>query len=233
MPVEIGARAPNPPTKGAHVAARVALWDFPTRLVHWSVAALVPFSWWSATHDHLPWHRLSGYLILGLLIFRLVWGFAGPASARFGAFLKGPAAVAAYLRGRAGPVLGHNPLGGWSVAAMLAALALQVGLGLFSVDEDGFEPGPLSRFLSFDASRAVAKLHHLTFWLLLALIALHLGAIAFHAARGRNLIGPMITGRAALVPGADAPRPVPAWRTLAAALAAAALAWFVARGLRL
>jgi cytochrome b len=212
---------------------RIRVWDAPTRLVHWSIAALIPFSWWSAHAGHLPWHRLSGYTILALLAFRLIWGVAGSRTARFAGFMKGPAAVLAYVRGRAASLVGHNPLGGWSVAAMFLALAVQLGLGLFSIDEDGFEAGPLYKFLSFDTSRAVAKVHHLTFYVLLALIVLHLAAIAFHALRGRNLTGPMITGRADL-PAQTAPPPMaPAWRIVPAALAAAALAWFVAHGLRL
>ncbi|HEY5204143.1 MAG TPA: cytochrome b/b6 domain-containing protein, partial [Roseiarcus sp.] len=111
------------------------VWDAPTRIVHWLLAALIPFSWWSAHNDHLPWHRLSGYSILGLLAFRVIWGFVGSSTARFRQFLSGPGQVRAYLGGRLGPIVGHNPLGGWSVLAMLTAIAVQVGLGLFSIDE--------------------------------------------------------------------------------------------------
>lgn len=216
---------------GQPAGRKVRVWDLPTRLVHWSIAALVPFSWWSAHADHLPWHRLSGYTILGLVIFRLIWGLAGASTSRFASFLRGPAGVIAYVRGSRERLVGHSPLGGWSVAAMLGTLSLQLTLGLFSVDEDGFEGGPLSKFLSFDAARAVARVHHLTFYLLLGLIVLHLAAIAFHGLRGRNLTGPMITGDA-LARGEGAPRLAPAWRIVPAALAAAALAWFVAHGLR-
>jgi cytochrome b len=212
---------------------RVKVWDAPTRLVHWLIALLIPFSWWSARNDHLPWHRLSGYAILGLLVFRVIWGFVGPSTSRFGAFLVGPARVRAYLAGRLGAAVGHNPLGGWSVIAMLAALATQVGLGLFSIDEDSLEPGPLARLASFDTARAIAHLHHLMFWVVIALVALHLSVIAFYAARGRNLTHAMIVGRAPLPPGAQAPRLVPAWRAILVAAVAAAVAWFVAHGLKL
>jgi cytochrome b len=213
--------------------ARARVWDLPTRLVHWLLAALIPFSWWAAHSDHLPWHRLSGYTILGLLTFRLIWGFAGSPTARFAGFLKGPRAVIAYLRGSAVAAVGHNPLGGWSVAAMLTVLAGQVGLGLFSVDEDALEPGPLSHFVSFDTGRAIAHLHHRLFWVLAGLIVLHLGAIAFYALRKQNLVGPMITGEAEAPPGADVPPLAAPWRILPAALAAAAVAWFVAHGLKI
>jgi len=212
---------------------RVTVWDAPTRLVHWLIAILIPFSWWSAHNDHLPWHRLSGYGILGLLVFRVIWGFVGASTSRFSDFVAGPARVRAYLADRPGAGVGHNPLGGWSVVAMLAALAAQVGLGLFSIDEDSLEPGPLARLVSFDDARAIAHVHHLMFWAVIALVALHLGAIAFYAMRGRHLTRAMIVGRAALPPGARAPRLVPAWRAILVAAAAAAVAWFAAHGLKL
>lgn len=208
------------------------IWDLPVRAVHWLLALLIPFSWWAAKSDHLSWHRLSGYTILGLLAFRLIWGVAGSHTARFAAFLKGPRTILAYVRGEAPAQAGHNPLGGWSVAAMLTVLAAQVGLGLFSVDEDALEPGPLSHLVSFDTGRAIAHLHHRLFWVLVGLIALHLAAIALYAVRGRNLVGPMITGRAMVPPGAEAPPLAPAWRIVPSALIAAAAAIFVARGLK-
>jgi cytochrome b len=213
--------------------SRTRIWDIPTRGVHWLLAVLIPFSWWSAHSDHLPWHRLSGYTILGLLVFRVIWGFAGSGTARFAGFVRGPRRVWAYVRGRASSMVGHNPLGGWSILAMLAVLAAQVSLGLFSVDQDGFETGPLAKFVSFDTGRTVAHIHELNFYLLLALILLHLGAITFYAVRGRNLVMPMITGEGSLPQGAAAPTRAP-WRSaLAAAAVAGAVAWFVAHGLRL
>lgn len=209
------------------------MWDVPTRAVHWLLALLIPFSWWAAKSDHLPWHRLSGYTILGLLTFRLIWGVVGSPTARFASFLRSPGAVAAYARGRLAPTVGHNPLGGWSIVAMLAVLAGQVGLGLFSVDEDSLEGGPLSNFVSFDTGRAIAHLHHRLFWVLVALIALHLAAIAVYAVRRTNLVRPMITGVATLAPGVMAPPLAKAWRILPAAAVAFGTAWFVAHGLKL
>jgi cytochrome b len=140
--------------------------------------------------------------------------------------------VRAYLGGKFAPYIGHNPLGGWSVVAMFAALALQVSLGLFSIDIDCLQPGPLARFLSFDDARAVAHIHHLAFWVIVGLIALHLAAIAVYAARGRNLVAPMLSGRGEIPEGTTAPRTAPLWRTIVIALAAFALAWFVGHGLR-
>jgi cytochrome b len=141
--------------------------------------------------------------------------------------------VIAYLRGKAAPVIGHNPLGGWSVVAMLVVLAAQVGLGLFSLDEDSVEAGPLSKFLSFDTSRAMAHLHSKLFLVLAGLIGLHLAAVAIYALRRTNLVAPMITGVAPLAEGAEPPRFAARWRVAPAAALAAGVAWFVAHGLRL
>jgi len=212
---------------------RIRVWDVPTRLVHWAMAMLIPYSWWTATHDQLERHRLSGYILLGLIVFRLIWGFAGSESSRFGSFVRGPRPVLRYLRGESGAARpGHNPLGGWSVMAMLLAIAAQIVLGLFSVDEDGLESGPLSSFISFDTSRALALIHHKLFWVIVALVALHIGAILVYRARGKKLTAAMVTGSARAEPGTEAPVIAPFWRAAIAALAAAALAWFVAQGLK-
>lgn len=216
----------------ANTAIRV--WDLPVRLVHWLMALLIPFSWWSAENDEMALHRLSGYVLLGLLLFRLIWGVVGSEPARFTRFVKGPAAVRRYLRGdREGVALGHNPLGGWSVVAMFVVLALQIGFGLFSVDEDGLESGPLSYLVSFATGRAMHELHHNNFWLLVGLIVLHVAAILWYLlVRRDNLIGAMITGRTRAPAAGASPAMAPRWRAPVVLLAAGAVAWFIARGLR-
>lgn len=213
--------------------AQVPVWDLPTRAFHWLLAGLLGFSYVAARTDHLDWHRISGCVILGLIVFRLIWGFAGSPTARFAGFLKGPRAVLAYVRGQAPAGLGHNPLGGWAIGAMLTVVAAQVGLGLFSIDEDALEGGPLSGLISFDDARTAAHLHHRLFWVLAALAALHVAAILVHALRGKNLVRPMITGSGPAGPGVEAPPLAPLWRAIPAALAAGAVAWVVAHGLKL
>ncbi|RYF94683.1 MAG: Ni/Fe-hydrogenase 1 b-type cytochrome subunit [Caulobacteraceae bacterium] len=184
----------------------------PTRLFHWLLAALVAFSWWS--HEaHLDWHKLSGFAIAGLLVFRLWWGVAGSSTARFAGFLKGPAGVVAYLKGGAAGAPGHNPLGGWSVAAMLLVMVGQVALGLFAINDD-FEGGPLTRYVDYDTGLAIGEWHGILFNVLLGLIVLHLLAVGFYAARRQNLIGPMITGRGTVGEGATPPVMAPLWRLL-------------------
>ena len=211
---------------------RVLVWDAPTRIAHWSLVLLIAFAWWSAEVAHrLDWHRWSGYWVIGVLVFRLAWGVFGAETARFAQFVRGPGAIADYLRGKSPPRLSHNPIGALSVVAMLALILAQACLGLFAVDIDGVESGPLSDRVSFDLGRTLAEWHDRAFNLLLALIALHLAAIAWYAFRRQNLIAPMLTGRRPW-PG-DGTRPAPWWRFAAAVVAAAAVAWFISKGLRL
>lgn len=221
----------------AGCGVRARLWDGPTRIVHWALVAIIGFAWWSAEADHLQWHRWSGYAVVGLVAFRLAWGFVGSGSARFANFVKGPSATLAYLRtlpGRAhGDLAGHNPLGAWSVVAILAVLIAQVATGLFAVDIDAFEAGPLSDRIDFDTGRLLAKWHHWSFTTLQILIVLHLAAVAFYLIYKRsNLIGPMLTGyrRFKIDPGLIF---APLWRALVATLTAAAFAWWVSRGFRI
>ncbi|QHS10127.1 cytochrome b/b6 domain-containing protein [Sinimarinibacterium sp. NLF-5-8] len=178
------------------------VWDLPVRLTHWLLVFGVGFSWWSAQNGHLLWHRYSGYTVLSLLLFRLYWGVCGSSSARFAEFVRPPRAVLAYLRSGARSV-GHNPLGALSVLALLAALASQTVSGLFAVDTDGIESGPLSAWVSFATGRAAAQWHGLSFDALLVLIALHVLAIAaYRLFKRQDLLTPMISGRAHLPAGA-------------------------------
>ena len=209
---------------------RVKVWDAPTRVFHWALVVLIPLSWWTAEQERFDLHVPLGLVTLGLLLFRLMWGFVGGSTARFAGFVKGPRAAIDYLSGRAPPVLGHNPLGGWSVIAMLAALAAQVGLGLFAGDEDGLESGPLAHLVSYDLAEEIADLHEDMFDVLLVLIGLHVAAILFYAiVRRRNLVKPMITGSDDAPEDAPPMRQAPAWRfVLAAGAAAAATLWIAA-----
>jgi cytochrome b len=216
---------------------RARLWDAPTRIVHWALVVLVAFAWWSAEAGKMDWHRLCGDAVVGLVAFRLIWGFAGSTSARFASFVKGPAATLVYLRslpGRAhAHIAGHNPLGAWSVLALLAALVAQVVTGLFAVDIDAIEAGPLSDRVSFDTGRLFAKWHHWSFSALQALIVLHLAAVVFYLAYKRaNLVRAMITGQQDF---AQDPKLAfaSARRALAVAAIATAFAWWTANGFRL
>lgn len=180
---------------------RLRIWDAPTRIFHWAVVLLIAAAWWTERERMLDWHRLIGYTLLALILFRLLWGLFGSTTARFASFVRAPRVVYGYFRddllqrnGAAHP--GHNPLGGWSVVAMLSLLLMEVGLGMFAVDVDGIESGPLSYLVSFQTGRLVSRLHDLGFNFLLGLIALHVVAVLFYLAHKRdNLILPMLIGR--------------------------------------
>ncbi|GLV26822.1 cytochrome b/b6 domain-containing protein [Sphingobium sp. Cam5-1] len=179
---------------------RLRIWDLPIRLFHWTLVPLLGFAWWAAEERMLDWHRLAGYSIFALLLFRLIWGFAGSSTARFSNFVGGPSTLLRYIRGHmfnraATPAAGHNPVGGWSVIAMITILAVQVGLGFFSVDIDGMESGPFSYLVDFETGRVAAEWHAFIFNAILALTALHVVAVLFYLIHRRdNLVGPMIIG---------------------------------------
>ncbi len=198
------------------------VWDLPVRLFHWSIVALIALSWWTARNSLDRVHFWSGYTLLFLLAFRILWGFAGSSTARFAGFVRGPRAVAAYLRGGRQDRPGHSPIGALSVLAMLAALLVQISSGLVQIDDDDFVEGPLSGLVPYDTALIAHDVHEASFKILLGLIALHLLAIAYYEVRGRSLVRPMVTGRAELPDGVPPMAPASKGR-LAACLAAAFL----------
>jgi len=197
-------------------ASKQHVWDVATRLFNWSIVILVALAWWTGETEQEELHFYIGYAILTALIFRLLWGFVCSSTARFINFVKGPAAVLRYVRQRfSWPVAGHAPLGALSVLALMALLLFQTATGLLAGDQDGLNEGPLARFVSVEASDALRELHEEAFNVLLALVALHVAAILFYrVALGKNLLGPMITGRGKLDPGAEPMRPGKWWIAL-------------------
>ena len=192
---------------------RIAIWDLPTRLFHWLLVGLIALSWWSAEYHYDDTHIWSGIAVLSLLVFRVLWGFFGSSTARFASFVGGPKAVFGYLQGTWRGI-GHNPLGALSVIALLGMVGAQVGLGLFASDEDGIMQGPLARLIGFDAQETVTELHEDLFNVLLVLIGLHVAAILFYRLRGKNLMTPMVTGRAEVEPGMEPMKPGKWWAAL-------------------
>ena len=195
----------------------IRVWDLPLRLFHWALAILVLCS---ATTGLLgeklgasvvEWHARSGYAILSLLLFRIVWGFCGGSQARFVNFLRWPRTVLDYvrraLRGEKQLVIGHNPAGGWSVLAMLLFLSLQAGTGLFLADEDLAFEAPLAKHVSSHMVDALKEFHEANFFLLAALVVMHLAAIAYYFfVKREDLVRPMLSGEREL---AAAPQEMP------------------------
>ena len=177
----------------------VRIWDLPTRLFHWllavSVIGLIVTA--KVGGDAMNWHFRLGYVVFALLLFRLMWGFVGGRWSRFASFFPTPARLGRYLRGQARPEdhAGHNPLGAFSVLAMLLVLAAQVGTGLFSDDDIAFA-GPRTGLVAGSTVRAASSYHKDVGQLLvIGLVALHLLAIAFYFfAKRKNLVRPMVTG---------------------------------------
>ena len=174
---------------------RIKLWDLPTRLFHWLLVILINAAVVTAKigGNAMDWHGRIGLSILGLIAFRLVWGFIGSHHSRFVNFIPTPASVRGYLRGH-WQGIGHNPLGALSVVALLGLICVQVLTGLFSNDDISFN-GPLFNLVSKELSDQLTGVHKLSINALVALSVLHLGAIAFYTfLKKDNLVKPMITG---------------------------------------
>nr|BAI22800.1 hydrogenase cytochrome b-type subunit homolog [Thermochromatium tepidum] len=176
-------------------AHRIKLWDLPTRLFHWLLVLLVALAFATGLTggSWIGWHGWIGLAILGLIVFRIVWGFIGSTYVRFSQFIPGPHTILSYLRGR-WHGMGHNPLGGISVLVLLTLLLVQGLTGLFANDDIAFS-GPLRSLVSSETSRRLSGLHRQSIWIIGGFVALHIAAILFHTwVRGDNLIWPMITG---------------------------------------
>ena len=220
------------PPRRTDKATKQRVWDLPTRLFHWTLVVLVGLSWWSAENDQQDLHLYLGYGVLSLLLFRIGWGLAGSSTARVSSFVRGPGAVASYVRNRFHwPLAGHAPLGALSVLALLAMLFVIVGTGLFAADEDGLFSGPLAYLVSVGVSDTTTGLHEELFDILLVLIGLHVAAILlYRLALGRNLLGPMITGKAELEPGVEPMRAGKWWVALICLVAAIAITRWIIGG---
>ncbi len=188
------------------------LWDLPTRLFHWSLVLILPLSWWSAETARFELHQWLGYAVIVLVVFRIAWGFLGSPHSRFGDFLVGPRRVLAYLRSAAAPGTGHNPLGGWSVLGMLLLLLVQGVSGLFNSD-DVFYKAPWYYGADARWRDTLGLVHELAFDALLALLALHIAAVAYHQWwKGEQLLQPMLRGFSEQRQGRD--RAAPLWLAL-------------------
>ncbi|MDP5029126.1 cytochrome b/b6 domain-containing protein [Paraglaciecola sp.] len=176
------------------------VWDWPIRFVHWSFVILLALLWWTAENGEMDIHRYAGYAITSLLVFRLYWGFAGSNTARFTQFVQGPTQTWRYAKTlgqpHTAPQYGHNPLGAYSVVLLLSLMGIQVISGLFAIDVDGWEAGPLNDYVSFETGRLSAAWHEYTFNVILGWIILHLFAVTYYLFwRKQNLISAMLSGK--------------------------------------
>ena len=166
--------------------ASVRVWDPLVRLFHWSLVAAFATAFVSEEGERL--HEVAGYVVLGLIAFRLVWGLIGPAHARFKDFVPSPARLWAYLRslvrGRPERYLGHNPAGAVMILCLLGTVFIAAGSGwLMTTDR-------------FWGTKWVEELHEVSAWLALALVGVHVAGVLVSSLLHReNLVRAMITGR--------------------------------------
>lgn len=181
---------------------RVKIWDPVTRLWHWAIATSVIAGWCVGefrSFSIIQWHFYLGYTTGGLLLFRYLWGFIGPAPIRYRTLFATLPGLLGYIRHsgsrKASGTPGHNPLGVLSIFAIVLALTLQVTTGLFSEDDGLFSAGPLSSEVSSSTVRLMTKFHDINAKVILGLVTLHVSAIVFYLIWKReNLITPMLTG---------------------------------------
>lgn len=213
------------------------VWDLPLRLFHWLLVLSITGSYvtaelgfeWTQVHFYL------GYFTLGLVAFRIIWGFIGPKHARFSSFVRGPSQLVAYLRTLtkrdSRPVVGHNPGGAWMIVIMLIMVGGQAVSGLFVTDDIAWS-GPYNPAVSPEVAGKMAWFHHLNFDVLIWVVGLHVLAITFYwIYKRQNLLGPMLTGRKAadLTPANEAIGSSQLLKALiVAALCAGAVYWLVA-----
>jgi len=217
---------------GPAAAPDIRVWDPLLRLTHWSFALLVPAMWWTAENSKWALHKQLGLVLLGLLVFRLLWGFLGPETARFASFVKGPGAVIAYLRGAdQGARIGHSPLAGWSTLALIGAMLAQVGMGLFAGDPYDGMTGPLNPLVGVMTADRLTDWHETFFWVVAGLVVLHLSAIVFYASvKGEDLVSPMLSGDRPPLAGVTGIGAMPWLSGLIAAALAAGFALWIAGG---
>lgn len=167
--------------------SRVLVWDLPVRVFHWLMVASFALAWLTAESER--WrlvHVTLGYTMAGLVAFRIVWGLVGSRPARFASFVRGPAAVKAYLQslhtGQPQHHTGHNPAGALAIVGLLGLTALTTALGWAAYNELGGE--------------WLAEGHELAANLMLLLVAVHLlGVVSGSLAHRENLVRAMLTGR--------------------------------------
>lgn len=217
------------------MAEKRLVWDLPTRLFHWLLALDILGLYLTASPGDpiIEWHFRLGYVALGLIAFRIVWGFIGPRHARFSTFLAGPGRTISYLRGifRRDSVAtpGHNPVGAIMVVVMILMVGLQAVSGLF-VSDDIIFAGPYNGAVSSETANLMAKIHHQNFDILQWVILLHVLAVLFYLFYKRqNLIGAMFSGRKPgnVVPENEAIRSSELLKALILALVITAAVWFL------
>ena len=222
-------RRPTGPPPPRIPMLMMRVWDAPTRLFHWAIVLLIITSYVSVNMEWVQIHYFSGYTMLTLLLFRVVWGFVGSETSRFRKFLRSPAEalhhLGAFRKREPDREIGHNAAGGWMVLLMLLALAVQAGTGLFAGDpiEGG---GPFVDQIAGPLQKQLTRIHHINFNVILGLVTLHvLAVLAYAALKRHDLVRPMVTGKKRLPANSRQPRFVSPLVALVIVLVAAGCVW--------
>lgn len=190
----------------------VLIWDLPTRLFHWLLALSFALTYIFAQlgSEYIEWHLRCGYVVLGLMIYRVIWGLIGTKYARFTALPISPKNVIGYLKAfnektdkdadnkDTNKYLGHNPLGSLMVLFFVVSLLLQAGSGLF-MDDEIFTTGPYVGYFGESFDKIMSTIHHNLADGILIAVVLHIVAVLYYLKiKRQNLIKPMITGKKAV-----------------------------------
>ena len=179
---------------------KLFVWDLPVRLFHWLLVISLIASWYTSDgeRDLIEYHLYTGYFILGLLLFRIIWGVIGTKYALFSQFIPTPKKLKSYLQGNTQKqddnTIGHNPLGALMVVFMLSLILSQVISGLF-MNDDIFTSGPYYESVSSSTQQFMSFIHHNVFDVIVAVSLVHISAAFYYLfVKKSNLISPMITG---------------------------------------
>ncbi len=177
------------------------IWDLPLRIFHWSLVICLLGSWYTSNQDNglIEYHLTLGYITLGLIIFRVLWGILGTTHSRFSQFIPSLAKLSLYIKNFYSSDTpshpGHNPLGSLMVVFMLAVIFLQAVSGLF-MNDDIFTSGPYYGTLDEKLEVIAVFIHHNGFNVILATIAMHIFAVIFYTIfKKQSLVLPMVTGK--------------------------------------
>lgn len=175
------------------------IWDIPTRLFHWAIVIALCYSWYSMEiEEDLDHHFLSGFIALGLIVFRLIWGLIGSRYSRFSSIVYRPSEIVAYAKTffsrDGGKYAGHNPMGGLSVLVLLLLILIQAGTGMFA-DDEYYYFAPFNKFVSAGTASVITQFHGTNAKFILGFALLHIVAIIFYRLYKREKLAmAIITG---------------------------------------
>jgi cytochrome b len=186
------------PDRDSTPGPRIYVWDPFVRVFHWTLVVAFAVAYLLTEEDVLQVHVWAGYLVGGLIVARVIWGFIGPEHARFADFLYSPANTLRYVRDlvlfRAERHLGHSPGGGAMVVLLLLFLAATVGTGLVVYGGEQ-QAGPLAGMFTKEFSESFEEVHEVIANITLVLIIAHVAAVILASFVFReNLVRSMVTG---------------------------------------